>query len=186
MHTFKNYQASELGESEMTGLQDLWDTAWPIPGKTREQLLEQFRQQLLERENDQYFIVWEEDRVIANTEIFLRWVHAKDRSIKVLALAGVCVLPHKKGLGLGKKLVQTAFTHLDSNVDPAGYEVCLFQTGVPQFYEKLGAGWVSNEFYNSQHPDNPELSPWWEKDVMAYPNNFSWPEGRLDLNGAAY
>ena len=67
-----------------------------------------------------------------------------------------------------------------------GLEVVLFQTGVPEFYEKLGARCVSNRFVNSTNSAAPEANQWWNEHVMIYPNSFDWPDGTIDLLGPGY
>ena len=67
-----------------------------------------------------------------------------------------------------------------------GLEVVLFQTGVPGFYEKLGARCVSNRFVNSTNSEDPEVNPWWDEHIMIYPSTCDWPEGTIDLLGPGY
>lgn len=99
----------------------------------------------------------------------------------VLGLAGVCTSPRRRGCGYGKKLVENALERLGGDI-----EICLFQTGVPGFYQRFGAYFVENQFVNSLNVDDPEANPWWDKCTMAIGGREKWPTGRVDLLGAAY
>ena len=79
-------------------------------------------------------------------------------------------------------IVQEAF----KRVDQGEFPVSLFQTTLPQFYEKLGAVEVKNRFVNSKNNDAPNANPWTDDHVMIYGNNSLWPEGQIDLNGKDY
>ena len=99
-----------------------------------------------------------------------------------MALSGVCVSPNKRGEGLGKKLILKAFKKIDNS----DYKVCLFQTGIPLFYKKLGAKIINNRFYNNKDKENLQKNPWRDNYIMIYPNNYKWPNEDIDLNGPGY
>jgi len=101
----------------------------------------------------------------------------------VMALAGVCSAPDRRGQGLGKAVVQASLGLVDGGV----YQVSLFQTSrkVFPFYEKLGARLVTNRIVNSLAPD-PAANPFWDEVAMSYPASVPWPEGPIDLLGPGY
>src|SRR5690606_26484140 len=113
---------------------------------------------------------------------FSRLVRAESGERRVLALAGVCTDPGRRGEGLGRKVVEAAFHSLSEE----SATVCLFQTGVPEFYHRLGAREVFNRFHNGQDPEGVCCSPWWNPHVMIYPAGAPWPEGPIDLQGPGY
>lgn len=111
----------------------------------------------------------------------IKWVESGRRA-KVLALAGVCVDPVHRGKGWGADVVKDAFERLEEE----GLALSLFQTGVPDFYRKLGSQVVENRFINSLAGDKQEENPWWDLKVMVHPAEAIWDEGVVDLQGAAY
>lgn len=119
--------------------------------------------------------------VVAYSYIFLRDVFTREGVLGIGALAGVCVDPAYRGRGLGADVAMAAFAVMSE----LGVEVSLFQTGVPQFYEKLGGRVVNNQFYNGHKPDD-KGNPFWDSVEMIYPATFLWPEGDIDLNGEGY
>lgn len=104
-----------------------------------------------------------------------------DDRVPVLALAGVCCDPESRRKGYASRVVKDVFSRVEGRVP-----WCLFQTGVPKFYEGLGAFSVDNTFVNSLSPEDAEANPWWDETVMVYGRERKWPDGRVDLLGAAY
>lgn len=98
--------------------------------------------------------------------------------LAVGALAAVCVHPDHRGRGWGEAVVRAAFDFLPE----IGVSVALFQTGVPHFYQKLGACVINNRFFNGENSQNP----FWDTCEMIYPASFAWPDGPIDLNGPGY
>ncbi|MFA5257316.1 MAG: GNAT family N-acetyltransferase [Opitutales bacterium] len=103
-------------------------------------------------------------------------------TMELLALASVCTHPDFRCRGLGTELVRRILSLVDEGKYPAAF----WQTGVPGFYEKLGARLVTNRVRNSRHPLDPEKNPFWDPFLMIYPADAVWPEGAIDLNGLGY
>jgi predicted N-acetyltransferase YhbS len=140
--------------------------------------LEQWRTQVA-AQVAAHFIIGEGDKpVLAHARIFRREIFTSQGPLLVGALAMVCVHPDYRGRGWGAAVVRAAFDFLPE----LSTQVALFQTGVPQFYEKLGSRIIHNRFFNSDKPGNP----FWDKCEMIYPAAFAWPEGDIDLNGPGY
>ena len=125
---------------------------------------------------------------IGHALVFDRKIHVlnehdkTEESINVLALAGVCSDASRRGEGLGVAVVKAAFNQISEH-----RPVSLFQTGVPEFYEKLEGRLVGNQFVNLLNTEQPQANPWWDKEVMIVPGHFDWPaQCKIDMNGAGY
>ncbi|MCB0260223.1 MAG: GNAT family N-acetyltransferase [Calditrichaeota bacterium] len=162
----------------------LLNWVWPDPRRGVEELVEDFirRSRLPERAPNERVVIWGEERPLALADSYARRIFTADGGMEVQALNSVCVDPAFRGLGLGREAALAAF----ARIGRGDFPLALFQTGVPQFYEKLGARPVSNRFINRRHPENPQANPWWEANVMIYPGNAPWPDGVIDLNGNGY
>ncbi|BCM88957.1 hypothetical protein IAD21_00799 [Abditibacteriota bacterium] len=152
----------------------------PEPGALdRDQTLAQWKAQ-----DSTHCIIAQETHpheVLAHALIFRREILTTQGSLPIGALATVCVHPDYRGRGWGEAVVRAALGVMPE----MAIAVSLFQTGVPQFYEKLGARIVNNRFFNGQNPDDSS-NPFWDLEEMIYPAAFPWPEGDIDLNGEGY
>ncbi len=130
------------------------------------------------------WIVRDGGQIIAKAHTFARTIADEQGEMTILALAGVCSDPHRRGEGLGRSLVENA---LDL-VDNGDYPACLFQTSliVQPFYEKLGAIQIPNPVVNSKNTEYPEANPFWDDVVMWYPPSGRLPAGTIDLQGPGY
>ncbi|MDF2439641.1 MAG: hypothetical protein JWN98_625 [Abditibacteriota bacterium] len=124
----------------------------------------------------------EQSEVLAYARLFPRVITSTQGPLTVGALAAVCVHPDYRGQGWGAEVVRAAFAFLPE----MGATIALFQTGVPHFYEKLGARRITNCFYNGTRADLRNKSPWWDPYVMIYPATFAFPEGDIDLGGGGF
>lgn len=121
-------------------------------------------------------------QLIGYAEIFPRTVYTANGPLEIMGLGSVCVSGESRGQGLGKKIVQACFEAVDqSNID-----VCLFQTGVPAFYEKLNCKLVNNQFVNKKNSEDTGKNPFWDDYTMVYPTSYKWPADTIDLNGPGY
>jgi predicted N-acetyltransferase YhbS len=162
-----------LGASIIELLHRVWPPAVGAAPSNLEATLEGWRMQ-----ESAHFVVADENRVFAHAMMFGREVFTSRGPLRVGALAAVCVHPDFRGRGLGADVVRAAFDFLPE----LSVEASLFQTGVPQFYEKLGSRVVANRFFSGANPENP----FWDACQMIYPASFDWPDGPIDLNGAGY
>jgi len=124
-----------------------------------------------------------EGAIVSEAEGFARVIVPENGApMRILALASVCTHPDHRHKGLSQKAVKAVL----KRVDDGEFPVALWHTGVPEFYEKMGARIVGNRFTNSRHPTDPEKCPFWDKFVMIYPSNANWPDSGIDLNGLGY
>ena len=172
----------QLPAETIQGVRELCAIVWP-PALDESQGLE------IDPENErpERFIAAVENkgRIVATAEGFKRIVRTERGELRVLALASVCTLPECRGMGLGQRAVRTIL----KQVDDGRFPLALWQTGVPQFYEKMGAVEVFNQFVNRRHPTNPDRNPFWDAHRMIYVHGGGlggWPDGIIDLNGLGY
>jgi len=184
-----NVANQELRPKLLLQMHQLWSTIWndrnePIPTEDQSDALWKDWNQNGRPMEEHFHCIHIEDRLIALARTFYREVLMPDKTrLQVLALAGVCSHPDFRNLGLGVKVVRAAFERTQK--EPVS--CCLFQTGVPGFYKKLGAQEVSNNFVNSHDNEYPTQNPWREPHVMIYPQITDWPnQGKVDLQGKAY
>jgi predicted N-acetyltransferase YhbS len=128
-------------------------------------------------------LIREDDRVIAHATAAPHTISTSEGDLTVLGLAHVATDPEVRGRKLGQLVVRAVF----DLVDHGPYEHALFQTSanVRAFYEKLGAGLVTNRIVNSLG-DDPDKNPFTDEVVMRYPAVKHWPEGTIDLRGLGW
>jgi GNAT superfamily N-acetyltransferase len=178
MKSVSIYNTDDLTLEQARQIAILINSVWPDPGKS----LDEFAQSILESEVvKRCYVMWEGEQAIAMAQTFPRLIRHEGGTLEAVALACVCVHERLRGFGYGQRVVSEVFKAID---DSQG-GVVLFQTGVPEFYKKLGCVLVDNPFWNSSS-DDPTKSPWWDKYVMIYSKNTPWPSGPIDLNGSGY
>lgn len=154
---------------------------WPEKPPSQKSKAEQIATYRNRSEGRQAFFA-QGEKLLGYAEIFPRTIHTESGSLEVMALGSVCVDLESRGSGLGRKIVEACFRAIDKSSIP----VCLFQTGVPGFYEKLNCRLVHNRFVNKTSLDDPDKNPFWDDYTMVYPASYSWPKGNIDLNGKGY
>ena len=179
IHTYKS---SDLSDEQLRGIFQLLDTTWP-DFKPKEDNWEK-RKSEFHKTNPlkQCHVLFDDFEVIGYAETFERTVSTGNQMIKLMGLGSVCVSKDYRGKGLGADIIKICF----GRVSHGEFPVCLFQTGVPEFYEKLNCQSVDNQFIDSTHPDEPYESPFWDDHIMIYPKNHDWPNGQIDLLGRGY
>jgi predicted N-acetyltransferase YhbS len=175
-----------LSAQHAEGIAGLLQLVWPKPDRTFAQRLQALYDHIEENRRQGIvavsFAVWDGQEAIAHARTFPRLIHTSMGDLTVMALAAVCVSPQRRGEGLGKLVTEEAFKRIDSG----DFKVSLFQTGVPEFYSRLGARQIGNRFVNRLNTADPEANPWWDKHIMIYPASADWPEGTIGLNGPGY
>lgn len=178
----KNEKCKNLSRNEIINIIKLLKLVWPPKDNNFNKVEDEVDNYIKSNKNSEVILIIENDILIAHAKTFLRKIFYNNNSLEVMALCGVCVSPNKRGEGLGKKLILKAFKKIDNS----DYKVCLFQTGIPLFYKKLGAKIINNRFYNNKDKENSQKNPWRDNYIMIYPNNYKWPNEDIDLNGPGY
>lgn len=170
-----------LTDEQRLAIAHLLKRVWPENVGEPSEMAERLRGADSLRPDWTIYMIWQGERAVASAQTFARTVSIEGEERTVLALAGVCVDPDLRGSGLGAEIVRLAL----APVDDGRYELSLYQTGVPDFYRRLGACTVGNVFVNS-HAEEPEKNPWWNDHVIVYPASAKWPAGKVDLLGPGY
>lgn len=173
---------ASLTRKQVMGVLELMAATWPPKEVNPKSVEEKVDDYYAKNDEKEVIIVMDGSKVIGYAAIFPREVNTPNGSLTVMALANVCVIADWQNKGLGKAIVKRAFEQLGQGK----YWVSLFQTGVPEFYEKLGGKRVHNVFVNRKQSVDPLKNPWSDDHVMTYPEGFPWPEGEIDLNGPGY
>jgi ribosomal protein S18 acetylase RimI-like enzyme len=176
-----HFNCNDLTDQKILEIEALIEKIWPqevlkADDKTK---IKYFREH---NRSAEVFLVYKGGLLTGHTKIFARTILTDTHFIEVTALSGVAVLPEFRNYGLGKLMVNEVFELIKQNKRP----VCLFQTTIPGFYEKLDARIITNRFFNSKDPTHPLVNPWGDPYVMIFPEYASWPDGDLDLNGPAF
>lgn len=179
IHTYK---ASDLSDEQLRGIFQLLDATWPN-FKPKEDNWEK-RKSEFHKTNPlkQCHVLFDDFEVIGYAETFERTVSAGNQMIKLMGLGSVCVSEDYRGKGLGADIIRICF----GRVSHGEFPVCLFQTGVPDFYERLDCKEINNSFVNSKDLNKPAKNPFWDKHIMIHPSRYDWPSGIIDLLGTGY
>jgi GNAT superfamily N-acetyltransferase len=173
--------AAELTQDELLAYSGLSRTVWPP--RPDEEPKEIAPEDPASRPERIVAFIRVDGETVAEAEGFSRVVATEGGNpLRLLALASVCSHPDHRGQGLGERVVKAVLRRVDDGEFP----VAIWQTGVPGFYEKLGARAVSNRFVNRLHPTAPDKNPFWDKVIMIYPAGAKWPDGVIDLGGLGY
>ena len=121
--------------------------------------------------------LYQDKELVGYGESILLTIQIEDNWLEILGLGGLNVHPDWRRKGCGRAIVEAVFKRIDSKE----YPFCLFQTGIPHFYEKLGCKEIKNKFINSNNHADPSKNPFWDEYVMVYPASTQWPTGTADL-----
>lgn len=178
-HEITCWNHNEIDFGDQCAIVSLIKETWP-PSCGQIAMLEEDMKRCFGSESEEMHVIVKVDGVVTGyAKRFLRDVIVNGKRIRNMALACVCVKKGYQKKGLGKKAVTKLFEAIDDGI----FECSLFQTAVPKFYEKIGAGKVLNKFVNSQKSNE---SPWWDPNVMIYPKHFELGDGVIDLMGKGY
>lgn len=179
IHTYK---ASDLSNDQLKGIFILLDTTWPDFKPNNDSWEKRKRDFLQIHPNKQCHVLFDEFEVIGYAETFERTVSTNEQKFKLMGLGSVCISEEYRGKGLGADIIKVCF----GRVSHGEFSVCLFQTCVPQFYDKLDCKRINNKFVNSKNMDAPEKNPFWDGYTMVHPAAFDWPSGTIDLLGPGF
>jgi len=171
----------ELSLEMIDEINNLTETTWPETA-LEDETLTQKRRSFLERNPNKTCHLFIQDELIGYAESFPMTIQTDEGEKLILALAAVCVSQNARGKGIGAQLVVDCF----KRIDKGEFDVCLFQTGVPSFYEKLNCKLVYNPFVNSLNKGNENMNPFWDEHIMIYPSEHQWFTGKIDLLRTGY
>lgn len=173
-------ETQTLSDETLRKIAALWTSAFPTP-PTRDRFAEAAarrdgRDAAATREKIHYVLA-ADGTCLAAARSFRREVDVGGRPIIVLALAHVATSPAARGRGLGAAVVRSAWARLGRD----GVEECVFCTGVPDFYAKLGARKLAarDVVYpaGAKRFVDPSLFR------VATAAAADWPDGALDVRG---
>ena len=171
---------------------DLWARVFSKKGRTADTVREGLR--AAPEQGEIWHVVWTGDgerRVVAAARTFRRHMTfgGGAEAAMVLGLAHVASDSAYRGLGLGAKVVVVALRRLDA--EDAGVRGFLFQTGVEDFYRKLGARTLHPSRFpvvnsTGRGSDAKRKKGFWDSTVMTYPSAVQLPEGAIDILGPGF
>mmetsp|Transcript_28389 Transcript_28389/g.33615 ORF Transcript_28389/g.33615 Transcript_28389/m.33615 type:complete len:211 (+) Transcript_28389:15-647(+) len=188
----------------LEGCCELWSIAFAKPGRDKNSVMTERLKEINEVDEriknfsceEVWHVIWEScegsNRIVAAARTFSRMMLLSDGTKRsIFGLAHVASHPEKRGLGLGKTLVQAALCRInDSNLKEE--EACfLFQSSSPDFYTKLGARVLPSEEYHCINStgfgsDAKRIAGFWDPAILIYPSNSEIPKGDIDLLGPGY
>jgi ribosomal protein S18 acetylase RimI-like enzyme len=163
MLTLMRRENATLLREEIVAIVALLNAIWPNKEKTLSELAETFLERhfgyltaypSISRPSVRY-LDWSDDQLVGHAFTFERPIASDSAEFSVMALSGVCVAPSYRRKGIGTDLARNAL----HRIDEGEFQVSLFQTQVPGFYQRLGAVVVGNRFVNSRS-HTPDASPW--------------------------
>ncbi len=183
MPAVQSLQWNDTDDDLRQGCIELWERVWPNPPEAAKPPREErVAARYGSLEDHRIHVVVEDGAVLAVARTFLQTVTAKsagvDRDIDVVALASVCSHPDRRGEDLGNAVMTAAFDHVAEAARPS-----LFQTGVPNFYERFGSRIISNEVMTSAVGEEAFTDEY----VMIHPGDQDWDdEATIDLQIAGW
>jgi GNAT superfamily N-acetyltransferase len=188
-HTVECLEVGSVSPADQARMAELSELVWPAarPGgnisrQLRAKSAPPPQRQWPHTQRPRVFVVRDAaGQIIAKAGFAPREVLTRRGPLAVLALAGVLSHPQRRGEGLGAAVVRACF----GLVDDGSFGCSFFQTGVPEFYDRLGGRVVDNPLINSLSPD-PQERPFWDKVAMIYPASFDWPAGPIDTQGPGW
>jgi predicted GNAT family N-acyltransferase len=172
-------EPDEIEHSDRILIVKLIRETWP-PKENEIVTLEEDLEKIFGYKPEEKHIFVKNNRQICGfAKIFFREIKIGEKLIRNMALACVCVKKDLRKGGIGKTIVKKAFEAVDNKE----FDCSLFQTAVPEFYEKIGARKIMNKCINSYKNNE---NPWWDPNVIIYPGNFKIGEAVIDLMGDGY
>ncbi|MFT7054525.1 MAG: putative N-acetyltransferase YhbS [Roseivirga sp.] len=174
--------AKDLSDPEIDQINALTEATWPHT-KAENTTKDIQRSNFIDSNPEKTSILGlVNDRIVAYAEVFPRAITIDGAAQLIMGLAAVCVDQSLRGQGYGKDMTLAAFEF----VNRREYEVSLFQTGVPEFYNKLTCKEIKNQVVNSHNKAAPTKNPFWDNHIMIYPKDFQINKGPIDLLGCGY
>lgn len=183
MRTTKTLPWRHVDDATKLACASIWEQVWPSSdGADIEARLARIEESSSLTSELRWHLLFDDEEVVAVARTFRHAVTVgtdpKDASAQsIIALASVCTDPSRRGEGLGEAVALEALARASEDV-PA-----LFQTGVPEFYEKLGARRIPNAITTSLEGARGFHEP----AAMIYPADVPWDdEAAIDLRIAGW
>ena len=175
MQLIKN-PSSDIKRNPVIDILELINLTWPDNDKEKsvEEKVAGFYD---DRTEKICYCLYRDKALVGYAESILLTIQIEDNWLEILGLGGLNVHPDWRRKGCGRAIVEAVFKRIDSKE----YPFCLFQTGIPHFYQKLGCKVIKNKFINSNNQSDPSKNPFWDEYVMVYSASAQWPTGTADL-----
>lgn len=168
--------ASDIKSHQVIDILSLMNFTWP--DDDTEKSVEEKVAGFYDDHSEKICYCFYQDKVLVGyAESIPLTIQIEDKWLNIIGLGGLNVHPDWRRKGYGRAIVEAVFKRIDSKEYPS----CLFQTGIPHFYEKLGCKVIKNRFINSNNQLDPSKNPFWDEYIMIYPANADWPTGTADL-----
>jgi len=168
--------ASDIKSHQVIDILSLMNFTWP--DDDTEKSVEEKVAGFYDDHSEKICYCFYQDKVLVGyAESIPLTIQIEDKWLNIIGLGGLNVHPDWRRKGYGRAIVEAVFKRIDSKAYPS----CLFQTGIPHFYEKLGCKVINNRFINSNNQLDPSKNPFWDEYIMIYPANADWPTGTADL-----
>jgi len=168
--------ASDIKSHQVIDILSLMNFTWP--DDDTEKSVEEKVAGFYDDHSEKICYCFYQDKVLVGyAESIPLTIQIEDKWLNIIGLGGLNVHPDWRRKGYGRAIVEAVFKRIDSKEYPS----CLFQTGIPLFYEKLGCKVIKNRFINSNNQLDPSKNPFWDEYIMIYPANADWPTGTADL-----
>ena len=168
--------SSEVEIKQVVDLLKLINPTWPNED-TKESVEETVAEFYTDHPEKICYCLYQDKELVGYAESIPLTIKIENNWLAVLGLGGLNVHPGWRRQGFGRVIVEAVFKRIDASE----YPYCLFQTGIPHFYEKLGCRLIENKFVNSNDPVDPPRNPFWDEYAMIYPATAIWPSGTVDL-----
>ena len=168
--------ASDIKSHQVTDILSLMNFTWP-DDDTEKSVEEKVAGFYDDHSKKICYCFYQDKELVGYAESIPLTIQIEDKWLNIIGLGGLNVHPDWRRKGYGRAIVEAVFKRIDSKEYPS----CLFQTGIPHFYEKLGCKVIKNRFINSNNQLDPSKNPFWDEYIMIYPANADWPTGTADL-----
>ena len=168
--------ASDIKSHQVTDILSLMNFTWP-DDDTEKSVEEKVAGFYDDHSEKICYCFYQDKELVGYAESIPLTIQIEDKWLNIIGLGGLNVHPDWRRKGYGRAIVEAVFKRIDSKEYPS----CLFQTGIPHFYEKLGCKVIKNRFINSNNQLDPSKNPFWDEYIMIYPANADWPTGTADL-----
>jgi predicted N-acetyltransferase YhbS len=168
--------ASEIKSHQVIDILSLMNLTWP-DDDTEKSVEEKVAEFYDDHSEKICYCLCQDKELVGYAESIPLNIKIENNWLEIIGFGGLNVHPDRRGKGYGRAIVEAVFKRIDASE----YTYCLFQTGIPHFYEKLGCRLIENKFVNSNDPVYPSRNPFWDEYAMIYPATAIWPSGTVDL-----